>query len=93
MATKSANGSRNYSARANNFMQRAQQEATGPRLAAAGALALGAAAYAVLRDPGRRERLKDRAQEYVDLASAWWNADSGPQPQTASVSTQHIPVN
>jgi hypothetical protein len=91
MATKSANGSRRYSARANDFMHKAQQEATAPRLVAAGALALGAAAYAVLRDPGRRERLKGRAQEYMDLASAWWNADST-QPQQPAVSAVHIPV-
>jgi len=90
MATKSTNGRRSYTARANDFVQRAQREATGSRLAAAGVLALGAAGYVLLRDPARRERLKDRAQEYIDLASAWWNSDSRPQP--SAVSASHIPV-
>ena len=89
MASKSANSRRNYSTRANDLVHRASQEATAPRLAAAGALTLGAAAYALLRDPERRGRLKNRAQEYIDLASAWWNADSQRQ-QPASAA--QIPV-
>ncbi len=90
MASKSANTRRNYSARANDLMHRASQEATAPRLAAAGALTLGAAAYALLRDSERRERLKSRAQEYIDLASAWWNADKPPQQPVATAA--QIPV-
>jgi len=90
MPTESANSRRGYSARANDLAHRVRQEATAPRIAAAGALTLGAAAYALLRDPARRERLKDRAQEYIDLASAWWNSDSRPQP--SAVSASHIPV-
>jgi hypothetical protein len=73
MATASSNNRRRRSARAGEFFDRARQEATLPRLFAAGFVAAGATAYALLRDPERRERLKLRAQTYVDSAAAWWN--------------------
>jgi hypothetical protein len=73
MATTSSGNRRSRSTRSSDLFDRARQEATMPRLFAAGALAAGAAVYALLRDPDRRERLKQRTQDYVDRASDWWN--------------------
>lgn len=87
MANTSANSRR--SSRVGEFMDRARKEATLPRMVAAGTVAAGAAAYALLRDPARRERLKKSARDYVERGSAWWNDGRGSQ-KTPSAS--HIPV-
>lgn len=59
---------RSFSDRARETWEATRREATPPRLAAAGVLALGAAAYGLLRDPARRERLsssvRDLSQRY-----------------------------
>jgi len=46
-----------------------RREATAPRLAAAGVLALGAAAFAYLRDDGRRARAKEAGWKLVDAVT------------------------
>jgi hypothetical protein len=85
MATSSTNR-RSQSRRTSDLLDRARQEATMPRLFAAGVLTAGAAAYALLRDPDRRERLQQRTQNYLDRASTWWNAQKGSEtPSSAAI--------
>ncbi len=71
MPTKSVNRN-SFSSRASDFVDRARNEATPARLVAAGTLAAGATAYAVLRDPARRERMRDGAQSFIDRGLNWW---------------------
>lgn len=86
MATKSQGRGQSYSARAGNLFGRARQEATPSRLIAAGALAAGAAAYAVLRDPARRERIRESARDYLDRGTAWWQgSDSSRAPSAVGI--------
>jgi len=89
MANTSANGSSRRSGRAGDFMQRARQQATLPRILTAGAVAAGAATiYAVLRDPARRERLKQSARDYMERGMSWWN-ERGTE---SAPSARHVPV-
>jgi len=83
MASKSSTN-RTYSERAGRLMNQARQEATTPRLIAAGTIAAGAAAYALLRDPARRDRLIQSARDYVDRGTAWWNQSRASETPAAS---------
>jgi hypothetical protein len=71
------NSSGSYSDRASDLLSRARGEATTPRLIAAGAVAAGAGAYALLRDADRRERLTTVARSYADRVASWWNESRG----------------
>lgn len=86
MASRTQSSRNSYYDRAGEMLGRARQEATTPRILAAGAVAAGATAYALLRDPVRRERLKDMAQDYIDRGSAWWQGKSPPAANEITVS-------
>lgn len=80
------NSSGSYSERASDLLTRARGEVTAPRLIAAGAVAVGAGAYALLRDAGRRDRLGDLARSYADRAGSWWNETRArPEPNAAEI--------
>lgn len=72
-AQRSKNGSRSYSRRAADMLDTARENATAPRVAAAGAVALGALAFAYMRDKDRRDRLTRTARDYTDRATNWWH--------------------
>jgi hypothetical protein len=58
------------SSRARSGWDTARREATTPRIAAAVAIGAAAAAYGLLRDPDRRERLRQSAHDLTqDLKS------------------------
>jgi hypothetical protein len=84
MANRTGSNNRSYSARASRLMGRARQEATPSRLIAAGTLAAGAAAYALLRDPERRDRLTKSARDYLDRGMAWWDQSTRNEAPSAS---------
>jgi hypothetical protein len=81
----SKNGSRSYSRRASDMLDSAWEGATAPRVAAAGAVALGALAFAYMRDKDRRDRLTRTARDYSDRASNWWHGSQ--KSSTASQPT------
>jgi hypothetical protein len=76
---------RSYYDRAGEMVGRARQEATTSRIVAAGVVATGAAAYALLRDPSRREQLKATAQDYINRGTAWWQGQSNAQPAASEI--------
>lgn len=84
MATKSPRTNGNYRERAGEYLSRARQEATTPRLIAAGAVAAGAAAYALLRDASRRDLIRESARDYLDRGMAWWHSGSTAEAPAAS---------
>ncbi len=83
MATK-ANGNQGYRAQATEMLSRTREQATMPRMLAAGAVAAGAGVFALLRNPERRERLKGMAHDYSERVSGWWNEARGQKPPSAS---------
>jgi hypothetical protein len=85
MASRTKTNNRGYYDRAGDVLGRARQEATTPRIIAAGAVAAGAAAYALLRDPARRERIRGFAQDYIDRGSAWWQERSSSPPVASEI--------
>ena len=84
MANRTASNNRSYSRRASQLLDRARGEATTSRLIAAGTVAAGAAAYALLRDPQRRDRLMSSARAYLDRGTAWWNENTRKEEPSAS---------
>lgn len=81
-----ARNRRGFRDRARMGLSSARREATAPRLATVGALALGAAAYGLLRDPDRRERLTRSARELSDrLMSGWSRQPANPTPTASGI--------
>lgn len=74
MAT-TASARRSRSSRGADWMESVREQATTSRLVAGAALAVGAAVYALMRDPARRDSLKQKAQGYLDRGKEWWNAE------------------
>lgn len=72
--------------RARMGLSSARREATVPRLATVGALALGAAAFGLLRNPDRRERLTKSARDLSDrLASSWGRQSANSAPSASAI--------
>lgn len=72
--------------RARMGLNSARREATAPRLATVGALALGAAAFGLLRNPDRRERLTKSARDLSDrLTSGWGRQSANPAPNASGI--------
>lgn len=80
MASKTHTSTRGYYDRAGDMFGRAREEATMPRLLAAGAVATGAAAYALLREPARRERIRETVRDYIDRGTRWWQGGTQSPP-------------
>jgi hypothetical protein len=77
---------RGFRNRARIGLNSARREATAARLATVGALALGAAAYGLLRDPDRRERLSKSARDLSDrLMSGWSRQSASPTPGASGI--------
>ena len=77
---------RGFRNRARMGLNSARREATAPRLATVGALALGAAAYGLLRDPDRRGRVIKSARDFSDrLMSAWSRPTAHSAPSASGI--------
>lgn len=85
MASKTHTSSRGFYDRAGDMLGKAREEATMPRLLAAGAVAAGAAAYALLREPARRERIRETARDYIDRGTKWWQGGSQSPPAATEI--------
>ena len=73
MPLKSDNGR----TRMTKLTKAARRRMTAPNLMAAGAVALGAAAFAYLRDGQRRSHLKDTARRGRDTLKERWHGTMG----------------
>jgi hypothetical protein len=77
---------RGFGNRARMGLNSARREATAPRLATVGALALGAAAFGLLRNPERRERLTRNARDLSNrLMSGWGRQSANPTPNASGI--------
>lgn len=79
-----ARNRRGFRKRARLGLDEARRQATVPRLATVGALALGAAAYGLLRDPGRRERLTRSVRDLSNRLMSGRSRQSANAAPTAS---------
>jgi hypothetical protein len=71
MVTKSNSTTQNRISRRSRVLNRIKREATTSRLAtAAGVMAIGAAAFALLRDGSRRAQIKEFGRSIADKAQA-----------------------
>lgn len=76
---------RGFGNRARMGLTSARREATAPRLATVGALALGAAAFGLLRNPERRERLFKNARGLSDRLTGWGRQSANPAPSASGI--------
>jgi hypothetical protein len=88
MSTTTADN-RGFAKRARTSLNAARREATAPRLATVGVLALGAAAFSLLRNPQRRQRLAKSMRELYERMPG--RADHAPQPQAPNASQPQAP--
>jgi hypothetical protein len=75
---------RGFATRARTSLDAARKEATAPRLATVGALALGAAAFGLLRNPQRRQRLAKSMKDLYRRIPG--RTDYAPQQQAPNAS-------
>lgn len=77
MARKNNNEAQGRTARMNRLKKAASDNMTTPNLLAAGAVALGAAAFAYLRDEQRRNGIMESARRGRDAMSQRWQGMRG----------------
>jgi hypothetical protein len=75
---------RSFTTRARTSLDAARKEATAPRLVTVGALALGAAAFGLLRNPQRRHRLAKSMRDLYERIPG--RTDHAPQQQAPNAS-------
>ena len=66
------------------FAEAARHSVTATRLAAAGTMALGAAAYFYFADPGRRAAAKQAATRMFERLTSWWQGSSANDMSTGA---------
>lgn len=73
-----------FARRARAELGAVRREATAPRIATVGALALGAAAFGFLRNSERRERLTGKIRGLLASGTGRWTPARNTQPPTAA---------
>jgi hypothetical protein len=74
--------------RARSGWETARREATTPRIAAAVAIGAAAAAYGLLRDPDRRERLRQSAHDLTEDLKSRMHFGT----ETSAAQRQQVPI-
>jgi hypothetical protein len=67
-----------------NAADAARRSTTAPRLAAAGTMALGAAAYFYFADPARRAAATQAATRMFERLTSWWQGSSANDMSTGA---------